>query len=131
MVKTQVNAPAGVVVMVAPAAPTEQLLTVIGITPNTSVTPEDTAKPVPVTVVLVPTSPLVTESGEIVHEVTVNAAEVVCPPDTSVDTTEPGPASLPVGIVMTQVNAPAGVVMIVAPAVPTLQLIGVIPNTPS
>jgi hypothetical protein len=131
MVNTQVNAPAAVVVIVAPAVPTVQLLTWMEIPSNTKVTPEETAKPVAVTVTLVPTRPLVTERGEMVHVVTVNGAEAVCPPAASVATTAPAPASDPVGMVKTQVNAPAAVVVIVAPAVPTVQLLTVMAKTPS
>jgi len=124
MVKTQVNAPAGVVMIVAPAVPTLQLLTVMAKTPSKeSVTPEEAAKPVPVTVTLVPMTPLVTDSGEIVHVETVNVAEAVCPPAASVATRLPtAPPVDPAGIVKTHVKAPAGVVVIVAPAVPTVQL---------
>ena len=67
----QVKAPAAVTVIVAPTVPTLQLLAVTAIPSNASVTPEDPAKPDPVTVTLLPRSPLVGFSGEIVQVVTV------------------------------------------------------------
>ncbi len=79
----QVNAPAPEVVIVAPeTVPTVQAseigAVVVRETPsNASVTDEDAAKLVAVTVTLLPMSPLVGERA-IVHGVTVNAAVAVC-----------------------------------------------------
>ena len=115
----QVNAPTFEVVMGEPAVPTEHELTVIEIPLNASVTDEETAKPVAVTVTLVAWTPLVTERGEMVHDVTVNGADAVCPPAASVATSEPDPAGAPYGILKMQVNAPTFEVVMVEPAVPT------------
>src|SRR5208283_2296542 len=115
IVMTQVNAPAGVVMIVAPAVPTLQLIGVIAMPSNARVTPEETANPVPVTVTLVPMTPLVTERGEMVHEVTVNGADVVWPHAASVATKPPAPAVDPPGTANVQTNPPAAVVVMVAP----------------
>ena len=134
MATTQVNAPAAVVVIVVPenVEPPLQLAGVIAMLPKVRTTPEETANPVPVTVTLVPMIPLVTDSGEMVHAVTVNGAEAVWPPEASVASIVPTPANDPAGMATTQVNAPAAVVVIVVPenVEPPLQLAGVIAMLP-
>jgi len=72
ILKMQVKAPGAVAVIVDPAnVPTLQLTGVIAIPWNASVSVDDATKPVPVTVTLTPTNPLVGLSGEMVQAVTV------------------------------------------------------------
>jgi len=131
-VNTQMKPPPAVVVIDAPAVPELQLLTVTAIPSNASVTCEDEPNPDPVTVTLLPRSPLVGERGEIVQAVTVYAAPSLCPEKASVATTVVAPPGAPPGMAMVHTNPPAPVGVMVDPDnVPELHDDGVTATAPT